>query len=89
LAKRLQGEKKAPVEAIYKPKQFSLTDQQRFAVEALPTVGPKSADKLLKRFGNVRRVFMAKQHELIRVEGFGEKRTQEITQFLDSPYAPA
>jgi len=88
LAKRLQAEKEVAVEAVYKPKRFSLTDQQRFAVQGLPTVGPKSADKLLKRFGNVRRVFMAKEHELRRVEGFGEKRAREISRFLDSKYAP-
>jgi len=87
LAKRLQAEKEVVVEAVYKPKRFSLADQQRFAVQGLPTVGPKSADKLLKRFGNVRRVFMAKEHELRRVEGFGEKRAREISRFLDRQYA--
>lgn len=86
LAKRLQTAKGVTVEAVYKPKRYSLADQQRFAVQGLPTVGPKSADKLLKRFGNVRRVFMAKEYELRRVEGFGEKRACEITQFLDRQY---
>jgi len=86
LAKRLQTEKETPVEAIYKPKRYSLADQQRFAVQGLPTVGPKSADKLLKKFGNVRRVFTAKEYELRRVEGFGEKRAREISQFLDRQY---
>jgi len=86
LAKKLQTAKKVTVEAVYKPKRYSLADQQRFAVQGLPTVGPKSADKLLKRFGNVRRVFVAKEYELKRVEGFGEKRAREISQFLDKQY---
>lgn len=86
LAKRLQTAKETAVEAIYKPKRFSLADQQRFAVQGLPTVGPKSADRLLKKFGNVRRVFMAKKYELKRVQSFGEKRAQEISQFLNSQY---
>lgn len=86
LAKRLQTEKKAIVEAVYKPKRFSLSDQQRFAVQGLPTVGPKSADKLLRKFGSVRCVFMAKEHELKRVQGFGEKRAREISHFLDGKY---
>jgi len=86
LAKRLQTMKETAVEAIYKPKWYSLADQQRFAVQGLPTVGPKSADKLLKRFGNVRTVFMAKEYELIRIEGFGKKRAREISQFLDKQY---
>jgi len=83
VAKKLQTAKEVTVEAVYKPKRYSLADQQLFAVQGLPTVGPKSAVKLLKRFGNVRRVYMAKKYELIRVEGFGEKRAREITQFLD------
>jgi ERCC4-type nuclease len=86
LAKKLQIAKSVKVEAIYKPKLFSLASQQRFAVQGLPGVGPKSADKLLKRFGNVRQVLMAKDYELRRVEGLGEKRRHEITHFLDSPY---
>jgi len=86
LAKRLQTKKEVAVEAVYKPKRFSLADQQRFAVQGLPTVGPKSADKLLKRFGNVRCVFMAKEFELRRVEGFGEKRAREVNRFLNSQY---
>lgn len=86
LAKKLQTMKEVTVEAIYKPKRYSLADQQRFAVQGLPTVGPKSADKLLRKFGSVRRVFMAKEYELKRVEGFGEKRTREINHFLDSKY---
>jgi len=86
LAKKLQTEKEARVEAVYKPKRYSLIDQQLFAVQGLPTVGPKSADKLLKKFGSVRRVFMAKEYELKKVEGFGEKRAREISQFLDRKY---
>jgi Fanconi anemia group M protein len=86
LAKRLQEEKEAAVEAIHKPKRFSLADRQKFAVQGLPTVGPKSADKLLKRFGSVRRVFTAREHELRRIDGFGDKRTREISQFLDMQY---
>jgi len=86
VAKKLQIAKEVSVEAVYKPKRYSLADQQLFAVQGLPTVGPKSAAKLLKRFGNVRRVFLAKEYELKRVEGFGEKRSREITQFLDKQY---
>jgi len=86
LAKRLQTEKTTAVEAVYKPKRFSLTDHQRFAVQGLPTVGPKSVDKLLNKFGSVRRVFLAKEYELRRVEGFGEKRAREISQFLDKQF---
>jgi len=55
-------------------------------VQGLPGTGPKLADKLLQTFGSVRRVFTATRDELLGVEGFGEKRTEEISQFLDAPY---
>ena len=87
LAKKLQEEEREEiVEARYKPRQYSLAHQQIFAVQGLPTVGPKSAERLLEAFGSVRRVFTAKQHELMRVEGFGKKRAKEISQFLDKPF---
>jgi ERCC4-type nuclease len=86
LAKKLQEEEKERVEVRYKPKFYTRTDQQRFAVQGLPGIGPKLADRLLQTFGSVRRVFTATKDELFRVEGFGEKRTEEISQFLDAPY---
>ena len=86
LAKKLQEEEKERVEVRYKPKFYTRTDQQRFAVQGLPGIGPKLADKLLQTFGSVRRVFTATKDELFRVEGFGKKRTEEIIQFLDAPY---
>jgi ERCC4-type nuclease len=86
LAKKLQEERKERVEAIYKPKLYSLTEKQRFAVQGLPTVGPKSADLLLRRFGSVRRVFAATKGELMRAKGIGEKRAREISEFLDRRY---
>jgi ERCC4-type nuclease len=89
LAKKLQEERKERVEAIYKPRLYSLADRQRFAVQGLPTVGPKSADLLLRRFGSVRRVFAATKGELMRVKGFGEKRAKEISEFLDKRYLAA
>jgi ERCC4-type nuclease len=86
LAKKLQKEGKERVEAIYKPRLYSLAEKQRFAVQGLPTVGPKSAHLLLQRFGSVRGVFTASKGELVRVKGFGEKRAREISEFLNKKY---
>jgi len=86
LAKKLQEEEKERVEVRYKPKSYTRADQQRFAVQGLPGIGPKLSDKLLRTFGSVRRVFIAAQGELLRVEGFGRKRVKEISQFLDAQY---
>jgi ERCC4-type nuclease len=89
LAKKLQEERKERVEAVYKPRLYSLAERQRFAVQGLPTVGPKSADLLLRRFGTVRRVFTATKSELMRVKGFREKRAKEVSEFLDKKYLTA
>lgn len=86
LAKKLQEEEGEVVATRYKPKFYRRADQQRFAVQGLPKIGPKLADRLLQKFGNVRRVFTATKHELLKVEGFGKKRTEEISRFLDEPY---
>ena len=88
LAKKLQ-EKAEAVEARYKPKAYTLDQMQRFAVQGLPGVGPKLADRLLKRFGSVRRVFTATEVELTGVEGVGRKKAMEIVRFLDAPYKPS
>ena len=88
LAKKLQ-EKAEAVEARYKPKSYTLDQMQRFAVQGLPGVGPKLADRLLKRFGSVRRVFTATEGELTAVEGVGRRKAMEIVRFLDAPYKPS
>jgi len=86
LAKKLQEEKGEAVMVRYKPKFYATATQQRFAVQGLPKIGPKLADRLLKKFGSVRRVFTATRFELLRVEGFGKKRAEEISRFLDRTY---
>lgn len=86
LAKKLQEEKGEAVAIRYKPKFYTKAAQQRFAVQGLPRIGSKLADRLLKKFGSVRRVFTATRYELVRVEGFGKKRAEEISRFLDDLY---
>jgi len=86
LAKKLQEEKKERVAVRYKPKFYTRADQQRFIVQGLPRIGPKLADKLLQKFGSVRRVFTATKNDWFKVEGFGRKRIEELSKFLDEPY---
>jgi len=87
LAKKLQEEKGEVVAVRYKPKFYTRAGQQRFAVQGLPRVGPILADRLLKKFRSVRGVFTATRYELLRVEGFGKKRAEEISRFLDETYS--
>lgn len=87
IARRLQGEVEGPSEARYKPKFHDSKQQQLFALQGLPGVGPKLAERLLESFGSVRGVFKASEEEVRGVEGFGEKRAKEIITFLDLPYS--
>lgn len=85
LAKKLQEEGER-VQARYKPKLSTLADKQLFAVQGLPGIGYKLADRLLRRFRTVRRVFKASTVELRYV--VGRKKSEEITEFLDAEYMP-
>jgi ERCC4-type nuclease len=85
LAKKSQ-EKKEKLMARYKPKMYSLADRQLLAVQGLPNVGPKIADRLLRRFGTVRKVFTAHPIELRGVSGMGRKKENAISRFLDSQF---
>lgn len=72
--------------ARYKPKVYSLAESQLLAVQGLPEVGPKMADRLLRYFKSVRRVFSAHPLELRGIEGIGKKKAEVISKFLDAPY---
>lgn len=87
LARKLQ-EKGERVIARHKPKIYSLAYRQRFVIEGLEDIGPKLADHLLKRFGNVGGVFSATLAELRSVKGLGAKRAKRIVEFLKTPYSP-
>lgn len=85
LAKKSQ-EKKERLIVRYKPKTYRLAEKQLLAVQGLPNIGPKMADRLLRRFGTVRKVFSAHSIELRSVSGMGRKKEDVITRFLDSKY---
>ena len=65
-----------------------LEQLQLLLVASLPGVGPKLAERLLKRFGTVRRVFGASVAELASVEGVGRAKAEKIVEILNSRYKP-
>jgi len=71
-----------------KQKTASLEKTQLSLVSNLPGIGPKLADRALKRFVTVRRVFNASTAEFSSVEGFGRKKSEKIASFLDACYRP-
>ena len=60
--------------------------QMRYLVEDLPGIGPAMADSLLRRFGNLRRLFSASDEELRQVRGIGQKRARLIHDLLTRTY---
>lgn len=65
-----------------------LEKAQLALVASLPGIGPKLAERVLRRFGTVRRTFSASIAELSLVKGFGRVRAERIARVLDSPYSP-
>ena len=55
-------------------------------VATLPAVGPKLAERILTRFGTVRRVFSASVAELCTVKGLGRAKAEKIVKLLDAEY---
>lgn len=72
-----------------KPKARTLEKTQLFLASSLPGIGPKLADRILKRFGTVRRVFSASVAELSSVDGIGRIKAENIAKILDAYYRPA
>ncbi len=87
--KERSGKKGVRMVVHKKPKLESIEDWQLYIVQSLPFVGPKTAQRLLEKFGNVQRVFTASIAELSKVEGIGEKKAATIVRILRSPYAPS
>jgi len=88
LARRGQFLKPSGPVVFAKPKGKTLPEAQLGVVSSLPGVGEKFADRILCRFGTVRRVFTASAAELSTVRGFGRVRASKVASFLESPYNP-
>ena len=72
-----------------RPRVKDLKKTQLFLVSSLPGVGHKLADRALKRFGTVRRVFSSSVAELSSVNGIGRIKAEKMAKILDAHYHPA
>ncbi|MDI6855800.1 MAG: ERCC4 domain-containing protein [Candidatus Thermoplasmatota archaeon] len=70
----------------FKPKFLTQEQMQEFLVQGLPGIGEKLSKSLLQHFGSVRNVYLAKEKDLMKVEGIGEKTAKEVTALLDRKY---
>lgn len=72
-----------------RPRARGFERTQLFLVSSLPGIGPKLADRALRRFGTVRRVFSASVAELSSVDGIGRIKAEKMAKILDAHYHPA
>jgi len=68
-----------------KPRTVDIRSWQRFVLQSFPGIGPKSAEKLLEKFGSLDKVFSASASELARIVGY--EKAQRIIQILKTPYS--
>ncbi|MEL9939884.1 MAG: ERCC4 domain-containing protein [Ignisphaera sp.] len=75
---------------IKKPTQKSLssdtTEWQLYILQAFPHVGPKTAVRILERFGSIYNFCTASLSDLTKIEGLSEKRAAEIYQVIHALY---
>lgn len=69
-----------------KPGGASLSEWQLYVVSALPGVGVKTASRLLRKFGSVKRVFSASISELASIEGLSEEKAGFIFRVINEPF---
>lgn len=86
IAKRIQLGKEKELSLRKGRPGLTLPEQQRYIVESLPLVGPKTAKRLLKKFGSVKGVFNAPERELEKIEKIGPKKAKKIRKLIDSKY---
>ena len=83
LAKKVEGNKPSviPVRKKRKPRSW----EEAYAVlTSFPTIGPKSAEKLLNEFGTLKEVFNAELPKLKRV--IGEAKARKLKEVLNTPF---
>ena len=70
----------APPLQGYRPKRTAT--RKRYVLQALPGIGRKRAEALLRHFGSVAKVVAASERELIQVAGIGVKQAAAIREVL-------
>lgn len=88
-AKQLLKDEGGHLVIRHRIKVNKMSDLQLYVVVGLPHVGPVLAEKILKHFGTVRKIFSASKEELMEIEGIGTKIANDIVEALDCQYMDA
>jgi Fanconi anemia group M protein len=66
--------------AGYLPK--SMAKKQVYFLQGLPDIGPKLANSLIKQFGTIKKIIVASEKQLLKVEGIGKGKATKIREFI-------
>ncbi|WP_456474606.1 ERCC4 domain-containing protein [Candidatus Pyrohabitans sp.] len=86
LAKREQEERRSKPRIRPKPRMMGMPEKQLFLVSGLPSIGSELAERLLEHFRTPRRVFAAREGELVKVPGIGRKKARAMVRVLDAEF---
>lgn len=86
IAHHEQIAKKREVRIAPSKKGRTMREKQRAIVEMLPLVGPKMAEKLLKHFGSIKKLFNAKEEKLLKMDGMGKIGAKTIKNVIEGEY---
>jgi len=78
--------KKPPIRLERKP--LSIAELQKYIVAGLPDVDTVLADRLLRKFKTIEKVFTASVDELMTIKGIGEKIAKKIREIITKEYTP-
>ena len=90
LARRLEREPVGAVVINKKPRDTrDVREWQLYILQAFPGIGPKTAERILERFGSIEGFVRASVSELASIDGVGESKAQRIKEILRAPYRKA
>jgi len=82
LSKRIEGEGRRGVVIHKKPRLEDTRAWQLYILQSFPGIGPKTAERILERFGSLEAFFNASVSELSKVPGIGEKKAETIRRII-------
>lgn len=86
VAHREQSEREREVRVRGGRKPSSLSEIQRYIVSGIPGVDTVLADRLLKEFGTLEKVFSSDEKELKKAKGIGKKLARRIDELSKTKY---